>query len=64
MSEEDGGEFVCDEMWAGKVVVGKDGRLVTGQIPASARGVATSILQAFELWKESNPSPTVPFGVS
>ena len=47
--EEDGGEFVGGEMWAEKAVVEKNGRLVTGQNPASARGVATAILQALEL---------------
>ncbi|RMY67896.1 hypothetical protein D0863_07480 [Hortaea werneckii] len=36
--EEDGGEFVDGEMWAEKAVAQKDGRLVTGQNPASARG--------------------------
>ncbi|KAI7538709.1 hypothetical protein KC331_g10188 [Hortaea werneckii] len=36
--EEDGGEFVGGEMWAEKAVVEKDGRLVTGQNPTSARG--------------------------
>ncbi|KAI7279859.1 hypothetical protein KC345_g5104 [Hortaea werneckii] len=44
-----GGEFVSGEMWAEKVVVGKDGRLITGQNPASARGVATAILRALKL---------------
>lgn len=36
-------------MWAEKVLVGKEGKLITGQNPASARGVATAILQALEL---------------
>ncbi|KAI7082576.1 hypothetical protein KC356_g8258 [Hortaea werneckii] len=47
--EEDGGEFVSGDMWAEKVVVGKDGRLITGQNPASARAVATAIIRALEL---------------
>ncbi|KAI6906323.1 hypothetical protein KC318_g4479 [Hortaea werneckii] len=47
--KELGGEFVGGEMWAEKVLVGKDGKLITGQNPASARGVATAILQTLEL---------------
>lgn len=43
------GEFVVGDMWAEKVVVGKGGRLIMGQNPASARGVATAILRAPEL---------------
>lgn len=47
--EEYGGEFVSGEIGAEKVVVGKDGRLITGQNPASAGRVTTAILKVLEL---------------
>jgi len=44
---EKGGNFVkSDELWGAKVVV--DGHLITGQNPASARGVGEAILAALQ----------------
>ncbi|KAI6806426.1 hypothetical protein KC367_g3429 [Hortaea werneckii] len=38
--EEDGGEFVSGDMWAEKVVVGKDGRLITALLTSATAGLA------------------------
>jgi len=42
-----GGKFVkASEPWGPKVVVARDGRLITGQNPASAAGVGQAIYDA------------------
>lgn len=47
--KENGGEFEkAAEMWAEKVVVGKEGRLITGQNPGSAAGVGKAIAEAIK----------------
>jgi putative intracellular protease/amidase len=47
LNEASGGKFVkADEDWGPKVVVARDGRLITGQNPASATGVGQAIYDA------------------
>jgi len=47
--KKNGGEFTsASEPWGEKVVVGKDGRLITGQNPASAAGVGKAIAKAIQ----------------
>ena len=42
-----GGKYVkAEQDWGEKVAVAKDGRLVTGQTPSSAKAVETVILEA------------------
>lgn len=47
LSKASGGKFVkASEPWAVKVVVARDGLLITGQNPASAAGVGQAIYDA------------------
>ena len=43
--KEHGGKFVKADDWAPKVAVGKEGRLITGQNPASATPIGKAILE-------------------
>lgn len=45
---KNGAKFEMAELWAEKVVVGKEGRLLTGQNPASASGVGKAIKTAIK----------------
>ena len=47
---EQGGKYIkADEAWGAKVVTsGKDGRLITGQNPASAAPMAEAVLKAIK----------------
>lgn len=44
--KKNGGKFEAAEPWGEKVVVGKEGRLLTGQNPASATGIGKAIVKA------------------
>ncbi|KIW05053.1 uncharacterized protein PV09_04208 [Verruconis gallopava] len=44
--KKNGGKFEAAGPWAAKVVVGKDGRLLTGQNPASASPIGKAIVKA------------------
>ena len=47
LNENSGGHFQkADAAWGEKIVVAKDGRLITGQNPASAAGVGKAIHEA------------------
>lgn len=47
---KNGAKFEQANPWQEKVVqAGKDGRLITGQNPASARGMAKAVLKALEM---------------
>lgn len=47
LNKVSGGKYVkAEQDWGEKVAVAKDGRLVTGQNPSSAKAVATVILEA------------------
>lgn len=47
MLKKNGAKFVsAKELWGEKVVVGKEGRLLTGQNPASASGIGRAIVKA------------------
>jgi len=46
LNKASGGKFVKADNWAKKVVVSRDGRLITGQNPASASGVGQAIYDA------------------
>jgi len=47
LNEASGGKFVkAEEDWGAKVVTGRNGRLITGQNPASATGVGQAIYDA------------------
>ncbi|KAK5137906.1 hypothetical protein LTR08_006675 [Meristemomyces frigidus] len=46
---KNGGKFEkAGEAWGEKIVVGKEGRLITGQNPASAAGIGKAIAQAIK----------------
>ncbi|KAK4546549.1 hypothetical protein LTR36_001766 [Oleoguttula mirabilis] len=48
--KKNGGRFEkADEAWGEKVVVGKEGRLITGQNPGSAVGVGKAIAEAIKV---------------
>jgi putative intracellular protease/amidase len=46
LKEASGGKYEKADDWAAKVVVARDGRLITGQNPASASGVGQAIYDA------------------
>ena len=46
LNKASGGKFVKAADWAPKVVVARNGRLITGQNPASATGVGKAIYDA------------------
>jgi putative intracellular protease/amidase len=49
LNKNSGGHFEkAPEPWASKVVVAKNGKLITGQNPASATGVGKAILEAIK----------------
>ena len=48
--KKNGGRFEkAAELWGEKVVVGKEGRLLTGQNPASASGIGKALVQAIKV---------------
>lgn len=47
LNEASGGRYEkAEQLWGEKVVVARDGKLITGQNPASASGVGTAIYEA------------------
>ena len=46
LNKASGGKYVKAADWAPKVVVARNGRLITGQNPASATGVGQAIYDA------------------
>lgn len=49
LNANSGGKFEkAAEPWAAKVVVAKGGRLITGQNPASAKGVGEALVKALQ----------------
>jgi len=49
LNKNSGGHFVKVEPWAEKVAVSGNGRIITGQNPASATGVGQAILKAISV---------------
>jgi len=45
---ENGGKFEQTDAWGEKVVIGKEGRLITGQNPASAAAIGKAVAQAIK----------------